>query len=411
MRITPFITAGVVGTALFLVVIKRDAVMEFVGASPDIATEETVASGDGAPVADDVVRVPVIAIKSTATMVPEIVRVRGRTEAARQVTVLAETTGTVASDPLRKGTFVEAGQVMCELNPGTRGAALAQAEATLIEAQARLPEARARVIEAQSALSEAQINDRAAVSLQADGYASQTRVAATTAAVSSAEAAVETARAGLEAAQSGIRAAEAAVAVAEKEIEHLSIKAPFAGVLETDSAELGALLQAGSPCATVIQLDPIKLVGFVPETEMDKLTLNAMADAHLATGKQVAGEVTFLSRSADEATRTFRVEVEIPNPDLSVRDGQTVEMVLSSGGTQGHLLPQSALTLDDSGRIGVRYIDDQNMAMFTPVNLLRDTVEGVWLTGLPEQADVIIVGQEYVTDGIPVAPSYEGLGQ
>lgn len=411
MRITPFITAGVVGTALFLVVIKRDAVMEFVGASPETATEETVASGDGAPVADDVVRVPVIAIKSTATMVPEIVRVRGRTEAARQVTVLAETTGTVASDPLRKGTFVEAGQVMCELNPGTRGAAMAQAEATLIEAQARLPEARARVIEAQSALSEAQINDRAAVSLQADGYASQTRVAATAAAVSSAEAAVETARAGLEAAQSGIRAAEAAVAVAEKEIEHLSIKAPFAGVLETDSAELGALLQAGSPCATVIQLDPIKLVGFVPETEMDKLTLNAMADAHLATGKQVAGEVTFLSRSADEATRTFRVEVEIPNPDLSVRDGQTVEMVLSSGGTQGHLLPQSALTLDDSGRIGVRYIDDQNMAMFTPVNLLRDTVEGVWLTGLPEQADVIIVGQEYVTDGIPVAPSYEGLGQ
>ena len=411
MRITPFITAGVVGTALFLVVIKRDAVMEFVGASPDTATEETVATGDGAPVADDVVRVPVIAIKSTATMVPEIVRVRGRTEAARQVTVLAETTGTVASDPLRKGTFVEAGQVMCELSPGTRGAALAQAEATLIEAQARLPEARARVIEAQSALSEAQINDRAAVALQADGYASQTRVAATAAAVSSAEAAVETARAGLEAAQSGIRAAEAAVAVAEKEIEHLSIKAPFAGVLETDSAELGALLQAGSPCATVIQLDPIKLVGFVPETEMDKLTLNAMADAHLATGKQVAGEVTFLSRSADEATRTFRVEVEIPNPDLSVRDGQTVEMVLSSGGTQGHLLPQSALTLDDSGRIGVRYIDDQNMAMFTPVNLLRDTVEGVWLTGLPEQADVIIVGQEYVTDGIPVAPSYEGLGQ
>lgn len=411
MRITPFITAGVVGTALFLVVIKRDAVMEFVGASPETATEETVASGDDALVADDVVRVPVIAIKSTATMVPEIVRVRGRTEAARQVTVLAETTGTVASAPLRKGTFVEAGQVMCELNPGTRGAAMAQAEATLIEAQARLPEARARVIEAQSALSEAQINDRAAVSLQADGYASQTRVAATAAAVSSAEAAVETARAGLEAAQSGIRAAEAAVAVAEKEIEHLSIKAPFAGVLETDSAELGALLQAGSPCATVIQLDPIKLVGFVPETEMDKLTLNAMADAHLATGKQVAGEVTFLSRSADEATRTFRVEVEIPNPDLSVRDGQTVEMVLSSGGTQGHLLPQSALTLDDSGRIGVRYIDDQNMAMFTPVNLLRDTVEGVWLTGLPEQADVIIVGQEYVTDGIPVAPSYEGLGQ
>ena len=44
--------------------------------------------------------------------------------------------------------------------------------------------------------------------------------------------------------------------------------APFAGLLETDTAELGALLQTGSPCATIIQLDPIKFVGFVPEAEL-----------------------------------------------------------------------------------------------------------------------------------------------
>ena len=71
-----------------------------------------------------------------------------------------------------------------------------------------------------------------------------------------------------------------------------------------------------------------------------------------------------------------------------------------------HLLPQSALTLNDDGRLGVRLIDEKNRAYFAPVTLLRDTAEGAWLKGLPNQATVILVGQEYVNSGVLVAPSY-----
>ena len=412
MRFVSFLTACVVTAALYLMVMERDRVMEFVGRG---APEEAPAAGEtppapetaaAAPAPDEPRRVSVVALHSAARPVADAVLVRGRTEAAREVEVKAETTGRVISEPLRKGAFVEAGEVMCRIDPGTREVALAEARAQRAQARAALPEAEARLAEAQARLSEAEINDRAAARLLEDGFASQTRAASTRAAVESAKAAVEAAKSGLEAAASGVQSAEAGVAAAEKEIERLTIEAPFAGLLETDGAELGALMQPGTSCATVIQLDPIKLVGFVPETEVEKVTVGAPAGARLATGREVQGRVTFLGRSADPNTRTFRVEIEIANSDLSIRDGQTAEIVVSSGEQVAHLLPQSALTLDDEGRIGVRLVDGTNHARFAPVRVLRDTVEGMWVAGLPEAADVIVVGQEFVTDGVPVKPTY-----
>ena len=197
-----------------------------------------------------------------------------------------------------------------------------------------------------------------------------------------------------------------AVAGADKEIERLAVHAPFRGLLETDTAELGSLLQPGGLCATIIQLDPIKLVGFVPETEVEIVKVGALAGSRLATGRQVVGKVTFLSRSADPNTRTFRVEVQVPNADLSIRDGQTTEILIQAAGQSAHLIPQSALTLDDDGELGVRIIDADSRAEFVPVTVLRDTVDGMFVSGLPERADIIVVGQEFVIDGVPVTPTF-----
>jgi multidrug efflux system membrane fusion protein len=197
------------------------------------------------------------------------------------------------------------------------------------------------------------------------------------------------------------------LAGAEKELERLEIKASFAGLLESDTAELGSLLQPGGLCATVIQLDPIKLVGYAPEAQVGRIEVGALAGARLSDGRELRGRVTFLSRRADDTTRTFRLEIEVPNADLSVRDGQTAELLIASDGAKAHLLPQSTLTLNDDGVLGVRLVGDGNLTVFAPVQLLRDTVQGVWITGLPDAADVITVGQEYVVEGVEVAPSFQ----
>ena len=113
----------------------------------------------------------------------------------------------------------------------------------------------------------------------------------------------------------------------------------------------------------------------------------------------------------DPTTRTFRVEIEVPNPDLTLRDGQTAEIVIASEGTSAHLLPQSALTLNDEGTLGVRTVIEENTVSFMPVTILRDTPNGIWLAGLPKEASVIVIGQEYVTDGVTVDPTYREIGQ
>ena len=406
MRPLSVISALLVVAVLFVLVFQRDALLSFAGAEPQGETVTAAAGTDAAASQGDGLRhVSVVAIKSRASTVDGAVILRGRTEADRQVDVRAETSGQVVNHPLRKGAFVEEGDLLCELDPGTREIALSETQARLSEAKAGLPTAEARLAEARARLAEAEINDNAASRLSQEGFASETRVAAATAAVEAGRALVQSSVSGVESAKAAIQSAEAAVARAEEELTNLSIRAPFAGLLETDAAELGSLLQPGSLCATIIQLDPIRLVGFVPETMVDRVEVGAIAGARLASGRQVVGEVTFLSRSADPNTRTFRVDITVPNADLSIRDGQTAEIAIQSDGEMAHLLPQSALTLDDSGRLGVRLVADK-VASFAPVDVVRDATNGIWVTGLDLVADVIVVGQEFVTDGVPVDVTY-----
>jgi multidrug efflux system membrane fusion protein len=411
MRIVPIITAVLVSAALYVFVFERDRLSSLTqgdttpaSVSSDTQTDEPT-QADASDAKSGVVKV--VVQKSQARMIDSAVILRGETQAARSVTVRAETSGQIINDPLRKGHVVTAGDILCQIDPGVRSSALADARARLASAQARIPETAARVAEANARLDEARINFNAANKLSETGFASETRVASAQAGVRSAEAAVATATSGLEATKSAIQSAEAAVESAQKELDRVTITAPFGGLLETDTAELGSLMQPGAACATIVQLDPIKVVGFVPETALSRVTIDAPARAKLTGGRMVQGLVTFISRSADPVTRTFRIEIDVANTDQSISDGQTAEIVIAAEGDNAHLLPQSSLTLNDAGTLGVRIVV-ANTARFVPVTLVRDTIDGVWVTGLPTQADVIVIGQEYVRHGVRVAPTYQG---
>ena len=411
MRIVPIITAVLVSAALYVFVFERDRLSSLTqgdttpaSVSSDTQTDEPT-QADASDADSGVVKV--VVQKSQARMIDSAVILRGETQAARSVTVRAETSGQIINDPLRKGHVVTAGDILCQIDPGVRSSALADARARLASAQARIPETAARVAEANARLDEARINFNAANKLSETGFASETRVASAQAGVRSAEAAVATATSGLEATKSAIQSAEAAVESAQKELDRVTITAPFGGLLETDTAELGSLMQPGAACATIVQLDPIKVVGFVPETALSRVTIGAPARAKLTGGRMVQGLVTFISRSADPVTRTFRIEIDVANTDQSISDGQTAEIVIAAEGDNAHLLPQSSLTLNDAGTLGVRIVV-ANTARFVPVTLVRDTIDGVWVTGLPAQADVIVIGQEYVRHGVRVAPTYQG---
>ncbi|WP_138423029.1 efflux RND transporter periplasmic adaptor subunit [Maritimibacter alexandrii] len=366
MRPIPILTALLTVAVLFMLVFQREMVRDFVG----LGSDAEAAVEEDAPTEEttDASRISVIAMRSAAQEIDSAVVVRGETEATRSVTLMSEASGRVIAAPVAKGDAVAEGDVLCSLDPGTREVALKQAQAQLTEAEQNL---------------------NAAEKLSEGGFAAETRVLS--------------ARSAFEAAQSGVEQAEAA-------LDDLDIRAPFSGLIEDDPAEIGALLQPGSPCATVVQLDPLKLVGYVAELDVNRVSMGAPVGARLATGDQVQGRITFIGRAADPVTRTFRVEAQVANPDLAIRDGQTAEILIQSAGRTAHLLPQSALTLNDAGDLGVRVVGEGDVARFMPVDLVRDSTDGVWVAGLPDETAVIVVGQDYVIDGVAIDPTYRESG-
>ncbi|MFI4976085.1 MAG: efflux RND transporter periplasmic adaptor subunit [Caulobacterales bacterium] len=283
--------------------------------------------------------------------------VRGRTQAARTVVVRSETAGVVASTPVMQGTYVRGGTVLCRLSVDAREAAVAEANANLRSKQLQM---------------------QASQNLAARGFRSQTQVLAD---------------------QASLDAADATVRQAEVALAQVNLKAPFAGVFDHRDAEVGTYLAPGQSCGTMIELDPILIVGDLPETETGKVLVGAAVTAKLVSGETITGHVRFVAHDADPSTRTYRVEVTARNPGAAVRSGLSADIQVDAGRGAAHLVPVAALVLDSAGRQGVRWVDAAGAVRFTPVTVLEETPEGLWVAGLHGPTRVITVGQSYVSEG------------
>jgi multidrug efflux system membrane fusion protein len=199
--------------------------------------------------------------------------------------------------------------------------------------------------------------------------------------------------------QAELEAAVAQVERMEKQLDDTKIRAPFEGVVDARMADVGDYLAPGQPCAMVIDQDPFLVVGQASERDVGAITKGDRGWANLVTGERVEGKIRFVSKSADPATRTFRVELEIPNPKGNIRDGITAEMHVAGQEVVAHRVSPAILALDDKGSLGLRIVEAGGKVKFVPVSMVADTPQGVWVSGLPETATVITVGQEYVTPG------------
>ncbi|MEE4361522.1 MAG: efflux RND transporter periplasmic adaptor subunit [Pseudomonadales bacterium] len=322
------------------------------------ARDATLAMGEDAPVR---VRARVVRAESqTADVV-----VRGRTEADRTVDVRAETTGRVVALPVEKGDRVDTGALLCSIDVETRKA--------LIE-------------ESRRAVEQAQIEYSGATKLAERGYQSETAIAA---------------------ARTRLAAATAELEQRELDLARTEIRAPFAGVVETRPVEIGDYLQPGAVCARIVDPDPMMLVGEVAERDVARVQPGDPGYGRLITGQDVEGTVAFVARTANPTTRTFRVEVAVPNADAQLRDGVTAEMRLPVERFEAHRVPSALLALDDAGDLGLRILDEDNIVRFVRVEVVKDAGNGIWVKGLPRVATIITVGQELVTAGQQVEATFE----
>ena len=161
----------------------------------------------------------------------------------------------------------------------------------------------------------------------------------------------------------------------------------------------GDYLNTGAVCATIIDPDPMRLIGEVSEKEINFVKVGAKAKAELISGKKVEGVVSFVSTSANKGTRTFRVEIDVKNSDRSIRDGVSAQIAIEGDRILAHKISPSILMLGDAGELGIRTVNEEDQVQFKEIEILEDSIEGIWITGLPKKTRIITIGQEYVFQG------------
>jgi multidrug efflux system membrane fusion protein len=189
--------------------------------------------------------------------------------------------------------------------------------------------------------------------------------------------------------------------MAEAELDRGVIRAPWAGVISDISVEVGkaAFSFAGADLCTLVALDPMLAVVEVSERRLAGIKVGDMTEVRLITSAIARGKVRFVSKTASQTTRTYRIEIELPNADGAIPDGISAEVAIPLAAIAATSVPRSALTFSSSGDLGVRSVDGNGIVGFIPVTVIEDEQTAMWLGGIADGARVIVQGQDFVREG------------
>ena len=314
-------------------------------------------TGETAPKADQAQPVSVAVRTSTAEQVWREVELNGRTAPDRAVTLRAQTAGRIDSISARRGARVKAGEVLTRIALDDRGAS--RNEARAVVKQRRLQ------YEAVRKMSE-------------KGYQTRTDLAQ---------------------AKSDLEAAQAQLANIQQDIDNTVVRAPFAGVLETRPVEVGDYVAVGDEIARVIQQNPFVVRGDLAEKDVAFVEPGQPGRARLIDGRMVEGTVRYVATEADEATRTYPVELEVDNPGGRLVAGASAKLILPLEQVEAHEVAADLLTLDEAGEMGIKTIDEDGRVAFHGADIVKSSDDRLWLAGLPESVRLITTGQGFVRAG------------
>jgi RND family efflux transporter MFP subunit len=213
-----------------------------------------------------------------------------------------------------------------------------------------------------------------------DEIMAKVKHAEATVAKSKAEAAK--ARIAILSAESRLDVTKAELRKAEALAAYTTIYAPFDGVVTKRSVDPGKLVQDNSspntePLFIISQIDPIRVVVDVPEIENSYVNPgeDALVTFHALPGKEFSCKVSRISWALDTSSRNLRAEIDLPNPEGTLRPGMYASIRIKAVLAEAFVLPLSAIVRTPDGAFGFTIADGKAKK----IDLKIGRVEGEWV--------------------------------
>ena len=324
----------------------------------------------------------------------------GGFEAAESSDVAPETSGRVSATLVDVGDYVKSGAVLVRVTGVNAGLRLDEARAAVDRAAANV-----KLADAQNTL--AQTTAARYEALLATGDVSRT-------VADQARTQAETALQSANTARASLAEARAQLALAEKAVADVVVVAPFSGFISDRKVSTGEYVQPSTPVVTLVKTDPLRLILAIPGVQAGQiargLRVEASVDAY--PGRVFAGEITAVNPVISPESRSFMVEVSVPNPQAILKPGMFAVATINQGSTTRALfVPRAAVAEDvntDSWRVYV--IDERNQARLRVVQLApRQEGDVVRLVaGVTEGERVAVTNLAELFDTAPVTVGNAG---
>ena len=285
-----------------------------------------------------------------------LVKVTGRTTPYKHSHLAAQTEGTIKDVKADVGSIIKAGETIITINMATRNEQLKAAKASLDEAKVLYISAK---------------------KLNKQGFKADTSLASRAAALAN---------------------AKEALARVEQDISYTKISSSIDGVVERRLVDSGDYVGIGDKVLEVVNRNKFLLKANVSQQNVGKIKSGQTANAMLANGQEVKGIVTFVATHADEATKTYPIEIEIDGKTYQIPTGMTAKIVIPTEEIKAHLVPTASLVLGDDGTIGIMTVNKENKTKFNNIEILDMPKNGVWISGISGDVNVIVRGQTAVVE-------------
>lgn len=246
----------------------------------------------------------------------------GTVEPTTQVTISSELSGTIATVEVDYNDRVEPGQTLATLDDVKRRAQVTNAEASLKVAEGQLEQARATAVEAEAIyLQQKAINERGIGAVRD---------------LITYQAAHERAQAALTVAEANLQLGQANLDSARDDLDKMVLRSPIRGVVLDRAAETGQIVASSLNAPTLFTLAEdlalMKLLVDVDEADIGKVAVGNRATFTVDAfpGRVFPAEITQV-RLAPVTTNnvvTYKAQLSVENPDLSLRPGMTATAVI-----------------------------------------------------------------------------------